>query len=63
MIDMVAGQKDTKDDTSESDDDDGEHAAEVTKLSEALEICACMKQLCLEYVLPDINVVNLQSQV
>ena len=57
------GQKDTKDETSKSDGDDGQQAAEVTKPSEALEICAHMEWLCLEYVLPDINVVNLQSQV
>ena len=37
--------------------------AEVTKPSEALEICAHMEKLCLEYVLSNVCVINLQTQV
>ena len=37
--------------------------AEVTKPSEALEICAHMEKLCLEYMLSNVYVVDLQTQV
>ena len=63
IIDKVTGWADAEDEESESENDEDKQAVEITKLSEALVICARMEQLCLEYVSPDINVVGLQSQV
>ena len=37
--------------------------AEVTKPSEALEICAHMEKLCLEYTSSNVYVIDLQTQV
>ena len=63
IIDKVTGWTDSKDEESKSENDEDMQAVEITKLSEALAICAHMEQLCLEYVSPDINVVSLQSQI
>ena len=50
-----------------SEDDEAEtsevHTEDVTKPSKALDICAQMEKLCLEYSSPDICVVDLQSHV
>ena len=63
FIDKVTGWTDAEDEESESENDEDKQAVEITKLSEALVICACMKWLCLEYVSPGINVISLQSQI
>ena len=48
----------------EYEDDEGEPSVtEVTKPSEALEICAHMEKLCLEYALSNVCVISLQTQV
>ena len=48
----------------ESEDHEGEPSvAEVTKPCEALEICAHMEKLCLEYMSSDVCVIDLQTQV
>ena len=52
------------DDGEDSDDDEAENVAgEVTKPGEALEICARMERLCLEYASSDICVVDLQNHI
>ena len=63
IIDKVTRWADAEDEESESENDEDKQAVEITKLSEALVIYACMEQLCLEYVSPNINVIGLQSQV
>ena len=50
-----------------SEDEEAEtgkvHIEEVTKPSKALDICAQMEELCLEYSSPNICVINLQGCV
>ena len=61
---MVTGVADGEDEDEGSEDDDNKPSVgEVTKPREALEICAQMERLCLEYVSSDLSVVDLQSQV
>ena len=52
IIDKVTGWADAEDEESESENDEDKQAVEITKLSEALVICA-----------HNINVIGLQSQV
>ena len=47
----------------DEDSDDEEPLLEVTTLSKALDICAQMERLCLEYASSSLSVVDLQFQV
>src|SRR5258708_34672809 len=52
-------------DDNEDSEDEGkeEDVKEITKPREALDFCARMEQLCLEYSASDISVLPLQSQL
>ena len=62
ILDRVAWGADAEE-VEESEDDEGEPVAEVTKPSEALEVCAHMERLCLQYASSDVCVIDLQTQV
>lgn len=51
------------DEEESEDEEDQPSVGDVTKPSEALEICTRMERLCLEYASSDVSVVDLQSQV
>lgn len=52
------------DDKEDLDDDEVENVAgEVMKPGEALEVCAWMEWPCLEYVSPDICIIDLQNHI
>lgn len=51
------------DEESDEDEEDEEPLPEVTTPSKALDICAQMERLCLEYASSSLSVVDLQFQV
>ena len=54
------------DEVEEDEDEDGdgdEKPKEVMWPKDALNLCVCMEQLCLEYVNLDVSVLNLQTQI
>ena len=56
--------RDNNDDDDKSEDDEVEDTEkQITKLSDTLDLCACMEQLRLEYSAPNIPVLSLQTQL
>ena len=51
IMERVLHQND-KDSSGEDNDDEDNPPVEIMKLSEALEICAQMERVCLEYAIP-----------